>query len=152
MHMPEESRLEAECHSLCRYLIGKSADPYVSARYIQAHALGSVGPPTGERDAVLAWAAAQSPVLAGFADAYASVFARDGLLRRKLALMLALLETRLETYRALDAPTTTSRAALIVRLCATTCAMAVRAAIAAAAFVPLLAVYRLAAGRRSRQH
>ena len=152
MRPPEEKRLEAECHSLCQYLIGRSADPYVTAKYIQAHALGSVGPPSGRRDATLAWAAAQSPVLARFADAYASVFARDGLLRRKLALTLAILETRLETYRALDAPTTTSRAALMVRMCATTCAMVLRAAIAAAALVPIMAVHRLAAGRRSRPH
>jgi hypothetical protein len=99
---------------------------------------------------VLVLAAARGPVLARIADAYASVFARRGLLRRKLALLLAILETRLGTYRALDAPTTSSRTALLVRLCVTTCAMMGSAAIAAAALVPVVAVYRLAAGRRSR--
>jgi len=150
MHTPDDSRLEAECQSLCRYLIGTSADPYVSAKYIQAHAIGSVGAASGDLDAMLAWAAAQSPVLARFADAYASVFARDGLLRRKLALMLAILESRLATYRSLDEMTTTSRLALVVRLGAMVCAMAIRAAIVAAALVPLLAIYRLTAARRSR--
>jgi len=152
MHTPDDSRLEAECQSLCRYLIGTSADPYVSAKYIQAHASGSVGASTGDRDAALAWAAAQSPILARFADAYASIFARDGLLRRKLALMLAILESRRATYEALDAPTTTSRLGVFVRLCATVCAMAVRAAIVAAALVPLIAVYRRAAERHPRPH
>ena len=152
MPTPDElSRLEAECHALCRYLTGVDADAYTSAKYIQAHAIGSVGPAAGWCDAVLAWAAAtQGPLAAQCADAYAAMFVRHGLLRRKLALMLAVLETRLDTYRALDAPTTASKTAVIARVCATACAMVIKAAIAAAALVPMVAVHWLTAGRRPR--
>jgi hypothetical protein len=143
-------RLEVECHALCRYLIGARADAYVAGKYVQAHAVGSIAPAADDCDVVLAWAAARGPILARFADAYASVFARQGLLRRKLALLLAILETRLDSYRALDAPITTSRAALIAQLGARTCATAVSAAVAAAVLVPILAVRRLMAARQAR--
>ena len=87
--------LDAECETFCRYLVGESPGAQVKARYRRAHELGVVAPPAGisPRDVRLVRAARRGGGWARAADVHARFFAPGGWLRRKLVLLLALLET-----------------------------------------------------------
>jgi len=84
-------RLERECEAFARYLTGAAAGDYLVEKYLQAHAQGAVGS-GGAFDRALVALARRGTFLARLADAHARVFAPGGLLRRKLVLVLALLE------------------------------------------------------------
>lgn len=92
--MPEG--LDRECDVFCRYLTGAGASEYVRERYRAAHERGAVDPESGATafDRALVSIARSGPLVARFADAHARIFAAGGLLRRKLVLLLALLEVR----------------------------------------------------------
>ena len=99
--------LDAECRVFCRYLAGRAPTPYLLTRYREAHDAGVVEPTGGssafERGVVSL--ARRSSLLARAFDARARILAPGSLLRRKLVLVLAILETSAETEAAVDTPT-----------------------------------------------
>jgi len=95
--------LERECRTFTRYLVRLDPSPYVVAKYCEAHSASSrfSGSRFDERLTALArW----HPLTAFLADAYATVFAPRGLLRKKLILVLAVLEVSPPFFRELDRP------------------------------------------------
>lgn len=119
----ERSVLARECRALAAYLSGKTCSDAVVAAYVDAHAAGHVlvaAPRPGLDRALLSCAGRGVPVVA-IADAYASIFARTSNFRRKLILVLALLETTAPDYREIDTPASASLGGFLV---ATTTAVA----------------------------
>lgn len=102
--------LERECDVFCRYIGGIPASDYLRARYRATHERGAVEPPGGASryDRALVRIARTSPFVARLVDAHARIFAGGGLLRRKLVLVLTLLEVR--EPRHVDTLTCRSRA------------------------------------------
>ncbi|HMB70433.1 MAG TPA: hypothetical protein VKU85_14040, partial [bacterium] len=98
-----DAELDAECETFCRYLIGTDPGEYVKRKYREAHAPGRRGPRRELQDP-LTEVARRGPGFARLMDAWAVVFARDGTLRRKLVLLLAVLESSGETSGAVDRP------------------------------------------------
>ena len=99
--------LDNECRVFCRYLAGREATDYLLATYRAAHATGAVEPAGGSsafEHGVVALAR-RSGLLARALDARARILAPGSLLRRKLVLVLAILETSAETEAAVDTPT-----------------------------------------------
>lgn len=96
--------LAAECGVFCRYLVDRDAPPGEVAAYQRTHERGTVeaGVVSTSVDRALLRFARTAPALARTADAYAAVFAGASLLRRKLVLLLAILESRGPTTDALD--------------------------------------------------
>jgi len=88
--------LDRECDVFCRYLAGIAADDYLKTRYRATHGRGAVEPPGGASayDRALVALGRTSPLATRFVDAHARIFSAGGLLRRKLVLVLALLEVR----------------------------------------------------------
>lgn len=88
--------LDRECEVFCRYLAGVAADDYLRMRYRATHERGAVERAGGAcaYDRALVVLARTAPLAARFVDAHARIFAGGGLLRRKLVLVLALLELR----------------------------------------------------------
>jgi hypothetical protein len=87
------SALARECQVFTALLAGRPADDYVFAKYTEAHqncpALSD-----GQRfDGFLIAFARRNGFFARLADAHARIFAPRSLLRRKLVLLLAILET-----------------------------------------------------------
>lgn len=85
--------LEHECWVFTRYLVGREPTEYVLSKYLDAH---RVAPAYATRDTFhrrLLRVARAGPTFARLADAYARIFARHGVLRKKLILLLAVLET-----------------------------------------------------------
>lgn len=85
--------LARECDVFCRYLIGRAATPFVTGKYTAAHACDPRYHTPSSFDSFLLAIAGSSPQLVQGVDSYACVAARASLLRRKLILLIAILES-----------------------------------------------------------
>src|SRR5690348_4672039 len=87
-------RLTEECQILTSFLIARGAPADVAAAYVRAHEVSPVAArgTASALDRALLRIANLGPRFARAADAYAAVFARNALLRRKLVLLVAILE------------------------------------------------------------
>jgi len=97
---PEENAegsrsLERECEVFTRYLYGRPPGPYILRKYIEANRSRNLAdPPPGDQFGMrLLGIASKSPILTKLADAFAAVFAKRSLLRKKLVLLIAILES-----------------------------------------------------------
>lgn len=101
------TNLVRECDTFCRYLAGADAPDNVRAKYREAHDLGVVAiePANTRFDRALVRFARLGTFATRLADVHARFFANGGLLRRKLVLLLALLESHADTVGRVDAPT-----------------------------------------------
>jgi hypothetical protein len=99
--------LEQECRTFTRYLVRRDPTPYVIGKYAAAHTASPAmaraeGKASSRFDVRLTAIARRHPVLAVMADAYARIFAPRGLLRKKLVLLLAIIETSPVLFREVD--------------------------------------------------
>jgi hypothetical protein len=97
-------RLGVECAVFCRYLIDADPSPKTTSLYRRAHECGTLAPreTEGRFQRALVAVARRSTALARLADCHARVFAPAGLLRRKLTLVLALLESDPAAFERVD--------------------------------------------------
>jgi hypothetical protein len=136
-------QLGKECSIYTRYLTGLAPSKYILDKYQDFHL--SRGANVGSAfDRLLVRIAARSPWMTRLADTYASRFCRGSELRRKLVLLLGLLECAQPSAAYLDSPAAPSAVGAWAGLTAA----AVRYAIALAAAVFLLAPLHLALGAR----
>jgi hypothetical protein len=112
--------LAAECLTFSRYLIGRDAAPDVVAAYRKAHHVSPVDESVvpAALDAALLTVARWGPGFARVADGYAAVFAKASRLRRKLVLMVAILESRGATAALIDTATPGSTGAWVAEVSA----------------------------------
>ena len=112
-HVPEatsdlegDTDLAAECDRFTQYLIDQSPSDRVRKAYVRAHELGVVRPPEGvsPKDRAALSLAERGGWRLQLADVHARFFQKGGYLRRKLVLMLALIETDTEGRRRADRP------------------------------------------------
>lgn len=108
--------IEQECRTLTRYLIGRYPEPYVVEKYVEAHLITTEYSDRNRFDGALTKIARTHPVLAKLADSHARLFAPRGLLRKKLVLLLAILETCAPSYQLLDQTDSVSRPLVLLRL------------------------------------
>ena len=85
--------LSRECGVLCAYLTGVAPDAYVQHKYDEAHHVSGKFNALTPFERFLLGFAATAPWCALFADTYARFFARESALRKKLILLLAILES-----------------------------------------------------------
>ena len=98
-----DNALDRECAVFCRYLIGQEPNKYVQEKYRAAHQQGSLQN-GGEcnADAFLVKVAAIGAWSTKIIDAYTRVFRPFSTVRKKLVLLLAILESCAPTHRCLD--------------------------------------------------
>jgi hypothetical protein len=114
--VPDQQQLARECAVFARFLVQAPASPYVVQTYVRAHrALSGLGVSTAPERAVVG-VAARSPVLARLADAYARVCAPRSLLRKKLSVLLSILETAPPSSRVVDGTPSSGPAAGVLEL------------------------------------
>ncbi|MFQ5466294.1 MAG: NAD-dependent epimerase/dehydratase family protein, partial [Thermodesulfobacteriota bacterium] len=150
-HAKEAEREEAmkkECAALCRYLTGKGPTEYVTAKYIDGCRALALGEPADGFDAALLRVASLGAVFTRFADAYSSVLFRTSLVKKKLVLLLAILECTGYSDGLLRLREPVGRASLAGRMAARTGAFAATFAAASAAFLPLRAALGSGKGRK----
>jgi NADH dehydrogenase len=106
---PAVEPLGDEAAVFCHYLIGREPSEYIRTKYVEAHTAGPNGPVLRRSfdDRLIAFARG-GPGRTRFADAYAAVFSRHGTFRRKLVLLLAILESTREASALVDSPDATS--------------------------------------------
>jgi hypothetical protein len=110
--------LERECRNFARYLSGQEPSPYIVEKYLDFHQKIGLPKATGHFDRFLVSTAARGPFRTRLADSYASVFRRKSILRRKLVVVLALLECAPPTFETLDRVPPGGIAGAVVRLIA----------------------------------
>jgi hypothetical protein len=111
-------RLADECDVFTRYLIGEAAPADVRIAYQRGHgaaALTDAAHPSPRDRATMA-VATRGPGWARAADSFAAVAGRGGLLRRKLVLLVAILESRGDSSRQIDAAVSQSLALWVLRV------------------------------------
>ncbi|MGH7693737.1 MAG: hypothetical protein ACRENH_02095 [Gemmatimonadaceae bacterium] len=145
--MPNEREV-TEARTFASYLGSPSFPSEISDRYHAAIGDWRVGP-YDRFDAWLVRFAATSPALTSLADTYARFARPYGDLRRRLTLMLALLETHGATHAVYDRARASSAAAAWLALAGAGTAWALRALLAAVICAPAHLVLGAKSPRRS---
>jgi hypothetical protein len=99
-----DNTLDRECDVFCRYLIGQEPNNYVQEKYRKAHQQGCLRSGSEcNADAFLVRVAAMGAWSTKIIDAYTRVFRPFSTVRKKLVLLLAILESCAPTHAHLDA-------------------------------------------------
>ena len=109
--------LDVECRIFSRYLIGKEPNEYVKRKYRAAHQTGFLrGDYACTADSFLVKVASIGPWGTKIIDAYARVFRPFSLIRKKLVLLLAILESCAPTNVYVDSVDSSTLPLLFLRL------------------------------------
>ncbi|MEO6222675.1 MAG: NAD-dependent epimerase/dehydratase family protein [Vicinamibacterales bacterium] len=117
-----DAAIRDECLAFTRYLLSCDPDAYVVGRYAEANAVLAALAPVGSFDASLIGFAGLSPLCATVADSYCGVFFRKAALRKRLVLLLAILESRAPFSETIDRAVGGSMPRVFARLFITTVA------------------------------
>lgn len=140
--------LDAECRVFTQYLAGQPATDYVLEKYRAAHAATPQLRSRGGSDDVLVGFARRGTLFAKLADSHAALFAPASQLRKKLVLLVAILETCPPYFRTMDAPIGGSPVPAIVRLVGTGLVSVTSLALGSIVLVPLRVFGGRKGGRR----
>jgi len=104
MSEPITADVRAECRTLTLYLAGFAADELVTLSYARGLVSDAFTKAAGDAslDRALLSLARRGPFAAGLADAWARCFAPAGQLRRRLVLLVAILESTAPGYIAFE--------------------------------------------------
>jgi nucleoside-diphosphate-sugar epimerase len=98
----EDSQLRRECRVFSFYLSGHEPTEYIAVKYVDAHQKVAALAPGGKFERLLLKVATVHPIFTRIADSYARLLAPTSALRKKLVLLLALLESSAASERFLD--------------------------------------------------
>ena len=101
-----EDMLNLESVKFCKYLVGIFPDSYVSAKYVEGHKKTGLFPYSEIPllDRFLLKISRIHPLLTKMADSYARIFYKKAAIRKKMLLLLAILECHMPYYSLLDTP------------------------------------------------
>jgi len=133
---PSGAVLERECRTFTRYLTGRGPTPYVVQKYREAHA-ASTAFDADRFDSRLTAVARWHPVTTLLADAYARFFVPYGTLRKKLILLLAILEISPPFFRELNYPSAGGRLGQALYLGARMFMLVLALVVGTIAFLPM---------------
>jgi hypothetical protein len=145
----DASSLEREGATFGRYLGSARPGERALAKYREAHELGVVATDAASTrfDRALVGFARFGTFATRLADTHARLFRKGGLLRRKLVLLLAILETHADSVGQVDAPTVGSPAVFVVEVVLRLIVFAVLALLGLIVFLPLRVVCALGSSR-----
>jgi NADH dehydrogenase len=111
------NKLARECDIFCRYLIEAHPNEYVLQKYQNGHKANRIEEELAHRpfDRLLLCIAISFPLLTKLVDSYTRVCAKQSILRKKLILLLAILETSSPYHAYLDGVDSFSRIELYTR-------------------------------------
>jgi hypothetical protein len=137
MKPAESNALSREAQVFARYLIGRPPDGYVIEKYLEGHRVAPDYAAGSRFDRLLVKIAASGTIRASLADSYACLLARRSMLRRKLILMLAILESCAPARGFLDAIEPVSRSLVALQLAGRGILFLIRLGAAAVVLLPL---------------
>lgn len=147
---PVESHLVRECEVFCRYLVGREPSSYVAQKYREAHERDARYSAASTFDRVLLRVARLSPFFTHCADSYAAIAARSSQLRRKLVLLVAILESCDASHGLNDQIEDSPAARVVARMGLRGMFFAVRLVLASIIFAPLHFLMAVTGGTRAR--
>lgn len=110
----DDQQLAHECYVFSRYLSGTQSDAYVLEKYCDAHRRRPSFAATALFDRILLTLASVHPILTTIVDVYARFFAPGCALRKKLVLLLAILESTAASQRFLERADSDNKAWLLL--------------------------------------
>ena len=129
--------LERECRVFTEHLLGLRPTPYVVEKYLDALAVHPGLSAGTDFDRVLNRVARLHSTVTRIADAYARVFAPRCLLRKKLVLLLAILEACPPSFKKIESVASVSRPVLLLALMGRGAASVLATLLGAVLFLPL---------------
>jgi hypothetical protein len=104
--------LKQECIRFTEYLINCKPNAYIEKKYLEGHKYNRIGNNMGLFDTFLIKMANRNSIMIRLADIYTTVFYRKAVLRKKLVLLLAVLEACSSTHSKFDSINEDSRLTL----------------------------------------
>jgi nucleoside-diphosphate-sugar epimerase len=129
--------LDRECRVFARHLLGCSPNQYVLGKYAEAHTVSPALSAGNRFDENLLRFARRHSICAKIADSYTCLFFPGALLRKKLVLLLAILESCPPFFRMIDDAVSGQKASLLIRLAFRGCIAAISALVGIVIFVPI---------------
>jgi len=116
--LTERDELDSECRVFCQYLIGLKPNDYVLEKYREAHRSSHLYRVSDSNsfERILTNFASISPLAARVSDVYGFLLLKNSLLRRKLVLLLAILENSVPSHSYFGSVIEGGIAMLILRL------------------------------------
>ena len=113
----ENHPLSVECQIFCQYLIQQKPDSYITQKYQQAHQFGDISllQMDSPFERCLLRLAGIHPFMTRLADAYSSVLFSSSILRKKLVLLVAILESSQYSQGLADMPEPSTRMTFLAR-------------------------------------
>jgi hypothetical protein len=113
----EDRTLFLECQIFCEYLVQQKADTYLTKKYQQAHHSGNIPLPKTEQpfERWLMIVARIHPFITRLADSYSRLLCPSSILRKKLVLLVAILESGKHSQGFSDMPEPSTRMAFLAR-------------------------------------
>ena len=108
--------LKAECRIFGHYLIDDTVNVYTEKKYIQGHQKLEIEISEKPIDQLLLKKAVKSPFWVTLTDIYSSIFFRQAIVRKKLLLLIAILECQQDGYAQLDAVDEKTAFGLLLKL------------------------------------
>jgi len=150
--MEDERRqaLNKECEAFSFYLIRQHPNAYIREKYLEAHQANPDLQSDHRNifDRFLLALSVKNVRLAKMADSYASIFSRGCLLRKKLVLLLAILESTTSTFPYFDLPQSGGRVFLLFRTLGQGLLFAAAFIVSTLLFFPINLIGRLSKQRR----
>jgi NADH dehydrogenase len=111
-------QLERECKAFTKFLINDEPTNYIRNNYQKAHQISNIfdGNTNDPFDDFLIMFSARNGLYTKLADSYASFFYKNSLLRKKLVLLLAILESSAPSYRQFEGPDSSSVLTILYKL------------------------------------
>jgi hypothetical protein len=128
--------LERECSTYVRYLTGEAANAYVIEKYLDFHQKLGASFELDDFDGFLVRLSSRGCIWASLADSYARIFRTDSAVRKKLILVLALLECASPSFEMLDSVPSGGVPGAVLRLTGTSLRFMLTSLAAAAIFAP----------------
>lgn len=111
------SKLHKECTVFCRYLIKQEPNDYVQEKYKDAHMKSGIKLGNSSAfDRLLISTSLINPVFTKIVDIYTSIFFKSSVFRKKMILLLAILESCTPSCQYLDSVSTSSKTVLFIRI------------------------------------
>jgi hypothetical protein len=129
-------QLERECRAYTRYLCGQDASPYLIEKYLDFHQKLGHELKADSFDSFLVRMSARGGLWVGLSDSYARILRKNTVLRKKLIVVLALLECTPPSFEKLDSVPTGGIVGTVLRLAGTSARFVLTSALAVIIFFP----------------
>ena len=108
--------LDHECTVFAQYLTNEKPNSYVLAKYSDAHGANEIFHDSGPFDTFLIDICRKGAFATRLVDAYTSVFCRGSVVRKKMVLLVAILENCSPTHRYFESLDSEGKARLCIRM------------------------------------